>query len=350
MSSQLLKNTSYDGLLRAVKAALSAGLIDARKALEYQRVKTYWTIGTEIRQRVDASRGALTYQDQLYQRISADVERLLGVDLSKDAICRSIQFSKAYSVFPDKTPLTFTHYLALMRVRDIKKRLRLEKQAINEGLSVVELKERVLKINSLPVGITHKSTKALKVERGEPYVYIVRPFEDLTGKANMCVDCGFKIHVPIKGSIIKHAPSFSTTKSRHVRVIKTGNDYDVRLAVRKRGLIYTYSARVLRVVDGDTLDALIDVGFGIRVEERFRLKAIDAPEIKTKAGQKAKAFLTEYLSKCPIIAVRTSKAGMYGRWLGDIFAMPGQNDPRTIAAEGEYLNQVLINQGFAVNY
>lgn len=337
-------------MLQAVKGALSSGYLNIQKTLEYQRVKTYWTIGKEIHQRVEASQDTLSLNEALYQRISKDIQRLLGLSLTPDTICRSIQFAKTYPEFPDKTPLTFTHYLALMRIANTKQRTKLERQAIKEDMAASELKEKVAQLNTRPAVLTHTNTHTLSIERGEPYVYAARPFEDLSGKQNMCVDCGFKIHVPIKGAIIKRNASFSKDKWRTVRVIKEDDDYDVRLAARKSKLIYTYAARVLRVVDGDTLDALIDVGFGIRIQERFRLKAINAPEIKTRAGQKAAQFLTDTLSKSPILVVRTSKAGMYGRWLGDLFVMPGTQDPRLIAAEGDYLNQMLLDQGLAERY
>jgi hypothetical protein len=44
------------------------------------------------------------------------------------------------------------------------------------------------------------------------------------------------------------------------------------------------------------------------------------------------------------------KAEMYGRWLGDIFALAGSTDPHTIAAQGEYVNRVMMDHGFAVRY
>ena len=344
------ETTSYQALLRAVKDELTAGLITVQRALEYQRVKTYWTIGKVIRSGVAASSRSLTLNAALYARISDDIGRQLGLDLTVDTLRRSVQFHKTYPRFPQNTPLTFTHYLALMRVTDPQKRARLEQQAIRDQTSSCELKEAVLRLNAAPAALIGQSPQTLTVARGEPYVYATRPFADLYGRENMCVDCGFKIHVPINGSIIRNRSGLSNGKPRYVRVIKQGREYSVRLAVRKRAMIYTYAARVLRVVDGDTLDALLDVGFGIRLQERLRLRAINAPEIKTRAGLAARDFFTTYLSQCPIVIVRTAKAGMYGRWLADIFSLPQSADPHHIAAEGEYLNQVMLDRGLAGVY
>jgi len=41
---------------------------------------------------------------------------------------------------------------------------------------------------------------------------------------------------------------------------------------------------------------------------------------------------------------------MYGRWLADVFCLAGERDPRKIAAEGEYLNQILLDQGLVELY
>ncbi len=46
--------------------------------------------------------------------------------------------------------------------------------------------------------------------------------------------------------------------------------------------MYTYNAKLVRVVDGDTVDLKIDLGFDIWINERVRLKDIDAPEVRTR--------------------------------------------------------------------
>ena len=55
--------------------------------------------------------------------------------------------------------------------------------------------------------------------------------------------------------------------------------------------MFTYAAKLIEVIDGDTVDLLIDLGFGVHVRERCRLYGIDAPEMPTAQGQAAKAYL-----------------------------------------------------------
>lgn len=88
--------------------------------------------------------------------------------------------------------------------------------------------------------------------------------------------------------------------------------------------MYEYKAFLKRVVDGDTYDLIIDVGFSILIEHRFRLKGVDTPETwrpKTEAervhGEAATVFVTKELTNKELI-VSSSKLGIYGRYECDI--------------------------------
>lgn len=91
--------------------------------------------------------------------------------------------------------------------------------------------------------------------------------------------------------------------------------------------MYFYSAKVLRVVDGDTLYLQVDLGFNISISEKFRILDIDAPETfgvakdseEYVAGSKAKEWLASIIDGKEIL-VRTEKGkGKFGRWLAEIF-------------------------------
>jgi micrococcal nuclease len=104
-------------------------------------------------------------------------------------------------------------------------------------------------------------------------------------------------------------------------------------------MIYIYKAELVRVVDGDTVDLVIDLGFDTSRKERFRLYGIDAPEMRTAAGKAAKTWLWEALQPLEAIYVQTiqletkAERDKYGRFLavlydrfpqaGQIVAQPG---------------------------
>ena len=107
--------------------------------------------------------------------------------------------------------------------------------------------------------------------------------------------------------------------------------------------LYTYSAELIRVVDGDTLWMKIWTAPPIWVEEKLRLRGIDAPELGTPEGDSAKRFVTSVLNQAGAITITTTKPDKWDRYLSDIFLeMP----------DGEviYLNNHLLAQGHALRY
>tara|TARA_R100000995_G_scaffold2232_1_gene1487 strand:- start:549 stop:932 length:384 start_codon:yes stop_codon:yes gene_type:complete len=92
--------------------------------------------------------------------------------------------------------------------------------------------------------------------------------------------------------------------------------------------MYEYAIKeIVRVVDGDTVDIVIDLGFNLSKKERVRLAGIDTPESRTKdleekeMGLQAKEFLKRRLEEGfeSGLRVKTEKDGKYGRMLGWLF-------------------------------
>ena len=89
--------------------------------------------------------------------------------------------------------------------------------------------------------------------------------------------------------------------------------------------MYTYNAKCTRVVDGDTIDAEIDLGFDVKISKRIRLSGIDAPESRTrnkvekKLGLAAKDRLTDLLEGAAnCFELESQEFGKYGRVLGKL--------------------------------
>ena len=105
--------------------------------------------------------------------------------------------------------------------------------------------------------------------------------------------------------------------------------------------------RVTKVVDGDTIDVVIDMGFDILFKSRVRMFGIDTPESRTrdltekKFGLMSKKYLQDRLKNAKKITIKTHKGeetGKFGRILGEIFC------------DGENVNQAMCNEGHAVAY
>jgi micrococcal nuclease len=120
-------------------------------------------------------------------------------------------------------------------------------------------------------------------------------------------------------------------------------------------MIYIYKAELIRVVDGDTVDLVIDLGFDTSRHERFRLYGIDAPEIRFEAGKASKAWLWYALQPLESIYVQTiqlstkAKRDKYGRFLavlyGDLSDLRANLPPKTLAVES--INAQIIEAGHA---
>tara|TARA_R110001583_G_scaffold5788_1_gene30674 strand:- start:5712 stop:6101 length:390 start_codon:yes stop_codon:yes gene_type:complete len=116
---------------------------------------------------------------------------------------------------------------------------------------------------------------------------------------------------------------------------------------------YIYRGKLDRVVDGDTIDAMIDVGFNIWLKKRIRFKGIDTWESRTRdlaekaKGLEAKARLIELLdkvsSKPGFFRIKSYGVGKYGRLLGEIFIMDKDENQINI-------NNKLIEEGHAYIY
>jgi endonuclease YncB( thermonuclease family) len=113
-------------------------------------------------------------------------------------------------------------------------------------------------------------------------------------------------------------------------------------------LLYHYRCRVLRVVDGDTLDVEIDLGFRMTRQERIRLLGVNCPEMNTKEGVSAMYAARDWVNisnELPFVGnwpfvIHTSKGDSFGRWLAILqSAYPGGES---------VLNECLVIGGHAV--
>ena len=108
--------------------------------------------------------------------------------------------------------------------------------------------------------------------------------------------------------------------------------------------MYHYKAILNRIIDGDTIDVMIDLGFGIQIKRRVRLHGINTPETRTldleekKKGFAARDRLKELLPREFVIETILNKRGKYGRVLGILWV--GE----------ENINKKMVTEGYAKEY
>jgi len=108
-------------------------------------------------------------------------------------------------------------------------------------------------------------------------------------------------------------------------------------------MFYKYKGKVIRVVDADTVDAELDLGFGIIMKQRFRIDGYDAPETyhpRNEAekihGKKATTRAIQLLTEEELIFITSKTPGIYGRYGAQI-----------ILKDGRYFGNVMIEEGFS---
>ena len=111
--------------------------------------------------------------------------------------------------------------------------------------------------------------------------------------------------------------------------------------------MYEYACKVKRVVDGDTVDVILDLGFDVSYSCRVRLYGIDTPESRTRdkdekaRGKMAGAFLEEAIEDGEKVVIQTKlkdSKGKYGRVLGDV------------VVDGVNINKLMVKCYLAVAY
>ena len=111
--------------------------------------------------------------------------------------------------------------------------------------------------------------------------------------------------------------------------------------------MYQYRINIHRIIDGDTVDVDIDLGFGVWLKkQRIRLYGIDTPESRTRDldekryGLRAKKYLTQQIEGGAILKTRLDKKGKYGRILGEFISLDGNTN----------INELMISKHHAVSY
>jgi len=113
--------------------------------------------------------------------------------------------------------------------------------------------------------------------------------------------------------------------------------------------MYTYKAKLVRVINGDTLDIEIDLGFDIIIKQRLKLFGINTPDSKStdvdtkQKGLDVKQRLMDLLTKEFKVETMLNKRGKYGRILGKIYVTSNSGSEVCI-------NELLVEEGLATRY
>ena len=333
-----LKN--YNKLLTKILDEISQAKGEIVNLVTRQKVVMAWQIGKLVGENL-AQNTSKDYSELLFTKLEDDTK------INKTVLYKMHGFYKTYPKLPkDDGKLNWSHYRVLSGITEAKERKRFENFTSENSWDSDTLQREVqkTKIEQIHEGAALKrkvapnkeSTKKLSPRRGQLFSYNLVKFD---GDENFQIDCGFNIFREVEEAL----PAGDV---QVVATTKKGKNYSLKkstVAVKK---LHTYKARLDRVVDGDTLYVILDLGFKTSHREKLRLRGINAPELNTLEGAKSSAALKRILKDVPFLVVKTSAVDVYGRYVCDIFLSEKNknSDPQKVADEGAFLNQILLDK------
>jgi len=126
-----------------------------------------------------------------------------------------------------------------------------------------------------------------------------------------------------------------------------GKSFDQAILKRPTDPQYVYLVELRRVLDADTLDLDVDLGFGVIRRMRTRVASIDALELKVRGGRAARNFVLTELGSAKTLVIKSIKSDLHGRYLAHIFYSTRQVDIQECFKSGVYLNELLVQKKHA---
>lgn len=331
-----------------LRDAVLAVVVKGRAAIDQAWVGTCHETGRLINEHVLLFRERANYGAKTYEKLAVDT------GISKRTLQECAQYQRFFPIARSCAQLGWSKCRLLCQVSDAKQREKLRVQTLKNDWRAEDLEARVRAFNA--VAIESGETKAdepvelLTSQRGTPGLH---PVVERPG--GLAIDLGFKFYRDLTGEQQKRL-----TKGDIVRLDESG--------VRKidgatKADLFTYTATVRKVIDGDTLDIAIVVAPGFTRDLKLRLRGLDCPEMSTAAGRAAKLFVDGLIEAGDEIIVCTSKPDKFDRYLADVFLRPAASDKLKAASTGLatptessesaaeiFLNNALLAGGYAVRY
>lgn len=310
----------------ALRAAVEVAMVKGQQAVELARVRTYHETGRLIHEHVLLFKERADYGTQTIPRLAGDLK------LDRSVLLRCVQFYRAFPIVATWRQLTWAHYRTLIPVADVRQRRALATEANRNVWSVVQLEQRIrtlLPTEPADAGAPDNAVARLTLlaqKCGTPGVCKV-----ISAGNGLVLDLGFATY--------RDMPDDAGYKANEFVKLDAIGRLTAATAATKADL-FTYSATVLKVVDGDTLWVKVYLEPGRWVKQKLRLRDLDCPEMDTAEGKAAKRFTEALVACATAMTICTTKPDKYDRYLADVF-VPGAG------GEPVYLNNALLAAGHA---
>lgn len=327
--------TGYRSLLNEIGKIHTKANQVSRSELNRAILNARWEIGRIIVEAEQDGKSRAGYGLRLIESLAEDLKTRLGPGYSERNLGQMRKFYNTYNRTKLNYTLGWAHYRELLRVQDEDVRARIEKEAINKNLSVLEV---IALVQSERNPTRERIDQLLRRPTGRLYTYRVkRELGDYETRAPL-LDLGFSTYLPLPVNAPQDAEVFHSSETSKGYVFEAGQEDD----------LYLYRAQVREVIDGDTLLVYVDAGFGVISKQKLRLRNLDAPELTTERGREVKAVVEARLRGVPFVLLRTRATDLYDRYLADVLLGSRKTGIDETLKEGLHLNRWLVEEGLAV--
>lgn len=260
-----MKNSDkYLDLLEGISSVFDSARGRSKVEANEEMLGAYWDIGRRIIEVEQDFAGRAQYGDQVLVRLSDDLNTRFGGGFSRRNLEYMRVFFREYRITQALAQLSWAHYVSLLTVNDRNLRGELERLAIEQKWSTRELQKRTRQCNK---AIKNNGLRMLSVPEARLFVYaVIRPIKSL----DKVVDLGFGIHYrPGPGA------GFELRTGTFVESEKLKTKYKIKITqeIKARKERFAYVGYLRKIVDSDTIDVNVDLGFNMFVDQRIRLRA-----------------------------------------------------------------------------
>ena len=337
----------YHALREQIQGILSEGKVHTGQAGDWEKVQTYWDIGDSLISHIDRHPRA-DYGERIVPNLSKDLH------LSNSLLWDILLFRRLLTILPTYRELKWSHFREVIHLPGRDQRLFYLRAANRGSWNLPQLREAIEADTYghaisqplvVPPDDDPRRNRPLRARFGEFHAYRTVPSGNPASE-EIYLDLGFHMTRQLEpGALSAPTPGLIVTPGANDR----GSQVFELLPPNTRR--FTYVAWIHRVIDGDTLIGVADLGLGLQTWPlRLRLRGIDTPELNTLAGQNARTFVQDALSQVDFVVIATSKTDTYGRYLIDLRYLPGETDPRVVRDRGIYLNRQLLTEYLALRY
>jgi endonuclease YncB( thermonuclease family) len=322
-----LSNSDYKSLLSEISTIYQHSLQEGDSDWNKSVLIGHWNIGKRLSD-IEKSLSS-NYGNEIIKKLSIDLKNSIGKGFSPRNL---FNFKKFYNLYPKakiNPILSWSHYSVLITIDDPRKRKSYETKAISKNLSFRDLRSLLLSHQASQPDVRNADLPSTlprpNLELGH-YKTII-PFPNQSTLA--LLDLGFYVSITLPTSLPHQASQPDDLLPKVTTVPPT----------------YTYKAFLKKVIDGDTLEVIIDLGFQTFITQRLRLKSIDTPDRDTKEGLASKQFVESILSNVKFLIIKTYSHDKYDRYLVDVFFLDGDVSEENVIQKGRFLNQEILDAG-----